>query len=83
MIKVDQIGFLTEDTGLTIGQAAIKFSLGQDTVSSVLITVTDPVQLEEFAKTPDLPDLPQEYLDRVYELYRNNFGVTPAPTAAG
>ena len=82
MIKVDQIGFLTEDTGLTIGQAAIKFSLGQDTVSSVLITVTDPVQLEEFAKAPDLPDLPQEHLDRVYELYRNNFGITPAPTAA-
>ena len=83
MNKVDQIGFLTQDTGLTIGQAALKFSLGQDTVSSVLITVTDPVQLEEFAKAPDLPDLPQEYLDRIYELYRNNFGITPAPTPAG
>ena len=83
MDKVDQIGFLTEDTGLNIGQAALKYCLGQETVSSVLLTATDPAQLEDYAQAPDLPDLPQEHLDRVYDLYKDNFGVKPAPTAAG
>ena len=52
MDKVDQIGFLTEDTGLNIGQAALKYCLGQETVSSVLLTATDPVQLEDYARPP-------------------------------
>ncbi|MCH8089529.1 MAG: aldo/keto reductase [Chloroflexi bacterium] len=78
--KVDQIDFLTRDKDITIGQAALKFSLAQETVSSVLLTVTDPVQLEEFALAPDLPDLSQEELDRVYDLYDHNFHVTPIPS---
>ena len=65
---------------MTIGQAALKFCLGQETVSSVLLTVTDPVQLEEFAQAPDLPDIDQEKLERVYQLYDSNFDVTPVPS---
>ncbi|MFQ5934146.1 MAG: aldo/keto reductase, partial [Dehalococcoidia bacterium] len=77
--KVEQLKFLTEDeeSRLTIGQAALKFCLAQATVSSVLLTVTDLDQLEEFAAASDLPDLPQEDLDRVYKLYDRNFDVTP------
>ena len=81
--KVDQVGFLTEDNGMTIGQAALKFCLAQDTVSSVLLTVTKIKELEEFTLASDLPDLGQEELNRVYDLYDRNFHVTPisSPTS--
>ena len=75
--KVEQIGFLTENKDITIGQAALKFCLSQKTVSSVLLTVTKPEQLEEFALVSDLPDISQEDIDRVVDLYANNFHVTP------
>lgn len=75
--KVAQVQFLTENKDMTIGQAALKFCLAQETVSSVLLTVTNEEQLVEFAAAPALPDLPQEELDQVYELYDRNFDVTP------
>ena len=79
--KVEQIKFLTEDTGLTIGQAALKFSLSQEMVSSVLLTVANVDQLKEFATTSDLPNLSQEELNKIYDLYDRNFYVTPVSSA--
>ena len=78
--KVEQIGFLTEGKEMTIGQAALKLCLSQETVSSVLLTVTDQEQLEEFALASDLPDLSREELDRIADLYDHNFYVTPIST---
>ena len=80
--KVEQVQFLTQDRDMTIGQAALKFCLAQETISSVLLTVTNEEQLQEFTAAPDLPDLPQEELDQVYELYDRNFDVTPLTPAS-
>ncbi len=80
--KVEQVGFLTEGKDMTIGQAALKFCLAQDAVSSVLLTVTNTGELEEFASASGLPDLSQEELDRVYELYDHNFNVTPVSSTS-
>ena len=38
----------------------------------------DEEQLEEFAGAPETPDLTEEELARIEELYESNFGLEPA-----
>lgn len=73
--KVDQLEFLTENMESTIAQIAIKFALSGPMVSSVLPNITNVPQLEEFAATSETEDIPQDFLDRVIELYDENFYV--------
>ncbi|MDO8614449.1 MAG: aldo/keto reductase [Dehalococcoidia bacterium] len=73
--KLAQVGFLTEGTGRTVGQAAIQFVLSSPSVASVLPNIYDAEQLEEFAAAPDTPELTAAEFARVQELYARNFGV--------
>jgi aryl-alcohol dehydrogenase-like predicted oxidoreductase len=76
--KVEQLDFLTESGERTLGQAALKFILASPEISSTLPNIYDEEQLEEFTLAPDTPDLTEEELARVEELYENNFGLEPA-----
>jgi aryl-alcohol dehydrogenase-like predicted oxidoreductase len=73
--KAEQLRFLHSDGTRTVAQVAIQFLLAQPRISSVLPTMTEAVQLDEFAAAADLPPLSGEELGRVDELYADNFGV--------
>ena len=75
--KVAQLGFLHEGTGMTLGQAALKWVLSHDRVATTLPNIYGVEQLEEFAAAPDKPDLTDEQLQRVADLYARNFDVVP------
>ena len=71
--KIALLDFLTQDMDATIGQIAIKFCLERKMVVSVLPNITSVAQLEEIAKAPETSEIPQEYLERIAELYQSNF----------
>ena len=77
--KVERLSFLTERR--TLGQAAIRWLLADPTVTTVLPNIYGSEQLREFAAAADVPDLSDEELRRVAELYARNFDVEPV--AAG
>ena len=79
--KVDQLAFLTENTGRTIGQAAIQFILADPAIGSVLPNIYNRQQLEEFAAAPDTPALSPDEFERVQDLVTRNFGLEPATAA--
>ena len=78
MKKVEQISFLTKDTGRTLGQAAIKFILAEPSVCSVLPNIYNERQLREFAAAADTPDLTGAELAALAELHAKNYGFAPA-----
>jgi aryl-alcohol dehydrogenase-like predicted oxidoreductase len=73
--KVEQLRFLTESGERTLGQAALKFVLASPEIVSTLPNIYDDEQLDEFAAAPDTPDLTDDELARVAELYESNFGL--------
>jgi aryl-alcohol dehydrogenase-like predicted oxidoreductase len=73
--KVEQLSFLTESGERTLGQAALKFVLASPEVISTLPNIYDEEQIQEFAATSETPDLTDEELRRVAELYESNFGL--------
>ncbi|MPZ72433.1 MAG: aldo/keto reductase [Nitriliruptorales bacterium] len=73
--KVAMLDFLTRD--MTLGQAALKWILADDTVATTLPNIYGKDQLDEFAAAPDRRDLEAGELQRVANLYATNFGVTP------
>jgi aryl-alcohol dehydrogenase-like predicted oxidoreductase len=76
--KVEQLNFLTESGERTLGQAALKFVLASPEVASTLPNIYGEEQIEEFAATSETPDLTEEELFRVAELYEGNFGLADA-----
>ncbi len=80
--KVATLDFLTEGIDSTIGQIAIRFALAGPKVASVLPNFTNLPQLEEFAAAPHTEEIPQEFLDRVAELYEENFYVESVAEAS-
>ena len=76
--KVENISFLTRDTGRTLGQAAIKFILAEPSIGSVLPNIYNEQQLREFAAAPDTPDLTADELATLSELHTRNYGLAPA-----
>ena len=76
--KVEQLSFLTESDERTLGQAALKFCLASPEVVSTLPNIYGEEQIEEFAAAPDTPDLTEEELSHVAELYESNFGLEPS-----
>jgi len=76
--KIEKLGFLTESGERTLGQAALKFALAPLEVASTLPNIYDEAHIEEFAAAPETPDLTEEELARVAELYESNFGLEPA-----
>jgi aryl-alcohol dehydrogenase-like predicted oxidoreductase len=75
--KVERLDFLSGGER-TLGQAALKFVLASPEVVSTLPNIYDQEQLEEFAAAPDTPDLTEEELSRISELYNSDFGLEPA-----
>jgi aryl-alcohol dehydrogenase-like predicted oxidoreductase len=72
--KIDRLRFL-ESPDRTLGQAALQWLLGDDRVASTLPNIYEEAQLVEFAKAPDCPALTTDELERIAELYADNFGV--------
>jgi aryl-alcohol dehydrogenase-like predicted oxidoreductase len=75
--KLEKLGFLTEGTGRTIGQAAIQFVLNSSAVASVLPNIYDAEQLEEFTTASDTPALTYDEMASIADLYERNFDVSP------
>jgi aryl-alcohol dehydrogenase-like predicted oxidoreductase len=77
--KIDRIRFLCEEgTGRTMAQAALRFILAQPQMTCVIPTITNELELEEYAGATDVPDLTPGELAQVAELYERNFDVEPA-----
>jgi aryl-alcohol dehydrogenase-like predicted oxidoreductase len=75
--KVERLRFLSEESGTTLAQAALKFILSQDSIACVLPTVSNEDDLTEWAAASEAPDLSAEDLSRVGALYERNFDVEP------
>jgi aryl-alcohol dehydrogenase-like predicted oxidoreductase len=74
--KIERIRFLCEpETGRTMAQAALRFILAQPQMALVAPTITNEVELREYAGAADVPDLTADELDRVAELYDRNFDI--------
>jgi len=74
--KLEKLEFLTRE--MTIGQAAIKWLLAEPSIATVLPNIYEAAQLHEFASAIDKPDLSDEDLRRVADLYDNGFFLEPA-----
>ncbi len=79
--KVALLKFLTQDTGRTLGQAAIQFLLSQASIPCVFPNIYDEPLLEELAAASDTPLLTQEELKKVAQLYEHNFYLDEPITA--
>ncbi len=77
--KIEQLRFLVIEGERTMTQAALKFILAQPRMSTVIPTIGTTAELEEFAGTASAPDLTEDELARIQELYARNFDVEPAP----
>jgi aryl-alcohol dehydrogenase-like predicted oxidoreductase len=77
--KIERIRFLCEpDTGRTMAQAALRFILAQPQATVVVPTITNQDELREYAGAAQVPDLTEDELARVDELYERNFELTLA-----
>ena len=76
--KVEQLRFLERDGERTLAQAAYKFILAQPAIATVVHTVTTVAELEEWAGADAVPDLDEDELARIDELYRAGFGLATA-----
>jgi aryl-alcohol dehydrogenase-like predicted oxidoreductase len=75
--KVERLRFLCEEHGVTLAQAALKFILAQRAIACVLPTIATVDDLEEWAAASDKPDLSDDDLAQIDELYARNFDVEP------
>ena len=89
--KIDRLRFL-ENSERTLGQAALQWLLADERVASTLPNIYNQEQLIEFAKAPACPPLTSDDMEKIAELYAENFGVereepkfkgTMEPTTAG
>jgi len=73
--RVEKYRFLTEDTGRTMAQAAIKFILSCPQVTTVLPTVTRISELNEWAAAggDTVPDLSTTELEKIDQIYEEDF----------
>ena len=74
--KIERIRFLCgPETGRTMAQAALRFILAQPQMTVVIPTITNRAELQEYAAAADVPELTDEELTRLEELYNQNFEV--------
>jgi len=76
--KVEKLRFLTEGTGRTMAQAAIRWILTEPCFACVLPNIYNEEHLQEFAAASDVPDVSLAEVRRVSELYARNFDLEPA-----
>ena len=73
--KAETLGFLWEETGRTIGQAAIAGILADPAFTTVLPTCVSVEDVREYAAASDMP-LHADEKARLDALWSDNFGVT-------
>jgi len=73
LLKVDKLGFIAEEAGRTLGQAALQFILAQPSMVTVLPNIYDIPQLEELAQTTDTPPLSAEELRKLADLHAHDY----------
>src|SRR3954471_15275932 len=72
--KIDQLRFL-ENSERTLGQASLHWLRADDRVASTLPNIYEEAQLIEFAKAPETSRLTSDEMEKIAELYEENFGV--------
>jgi aryl-alcohol dehydrogenase-like predicted oxidoreductase len=72
--KIERLRFL-ENADRTLGQAALQWLLADDRIASTLPNIYEEAQLIEFAKAPETPPLTSDEMEKIAELYDENFGV--------
>src|SRR5437868_29418 len=72
--KIERLRFL-ENSERTLGQAALQWLLADDRVASTLPNIYEEAQLIEFAKAPECSPLTRDEMEKIAELYEDNFGV--------
>ncbi|HXG71938.1 MAG TPA: aldo/keto reductase, partial [Gemmatimonadaceae bacterium] len=75
--KISTLDFLATD--MTLGQAALRWLLEDDSVVTTLPNIYDMDQLAEFATASDKRALTPVEMRRIAELAADNFGVTEEP----
>jgi len=75
--KIRTLEFLT--TEMTLGQAALRWLLEEESVVATLPNIYDMEQLAEFASAPDKRALSPPEMHRIAELAADNFGVEEEP----
>ena len=78
LAKVAQLEFLERGGDRTLAQAAMQFILAQPAIACVVHTVTTRAELEEWAGAADVPELDEDELAAVQDLYRSGFGLATA-----
>jgi aryl-alcohol dehydrogenase-like predicted oxidoreductase len=73
--KIEQLSFLTDGTGSTLGQAALRFVLHDPAIASALPNIYDREQLDEFVSASDARDLTSDEIGRIEALYESNYGL--------
>jgi len=73
--KIEQLRFLTDGTGSTLGQAALRFVLRDPVVVSALPNIYDLEQLDEFVAASECRDLTSEDVARIEALFERNYGL--------
>jgi aryl-alcohol dehydrogenase-like predicted oxidoreductase len=76
--KIDRLRFL-ENSGRTLGQAALLWLLADDRVASTLPNIYNEEQLIEFAGAPECPPLTSDELTKISNLQSKNFGIEEEP----
>ncbi len=73
--KLETLRFLERDGERTMGQASIRWLLAHDAVATVTPTFRTTEDVDEWAAASEVPALSEEEIDRVAELYSNDFGI--------
>ncbi|HZU06941.1 MAG TPA: aldo/keto reductase [Chloroflexota bacterium] len=81
--KLERLRFLTEGQRRTLGQVALRYVLAEPSVASALPNIYDEEQLVEFVGASDTPDLTEEELARIADLYAHNFYLDQPATPSG
>ena len=75
--KVERLEPLRAERGVTIGQLALLWLYTHPSVLSALPNIYNEEQLREFAAASDHPILSDADMEKVDELYRRNYDITP------
>ncbi|MBM3933256.1 MAG: aldo/keto reductase [SAR202 cluster bacterium] len=65
----DALTFLPRELGASLAQVAVKYALAMPSVATALPDMRSMEQVAEFTETSDKPEIPQEYLERIEEIY--------------
>ncbi len=73
LLKLEKLRFACEEAGRTPGQMALCFLMADPAVKGIFPNIYDRAQLEEFAAAADVPPFTADEMQKVQNLYRNNF----------